>query len=54
MRRTILVLTALVLALAGSAAAMADAWAVWGTSPAAYAAFTWCRAVGRRPAEEEQ
>ena len=34
--------------------AMADAWAIWGTSPAAYAAFTWCRAVGRRPVEEDQ
>jgi ubiquinone/menaquinone biosynthesis C-methylase UbiE len=30
--------------------AMARAWAGWGGSPAAYAAFTWCRAVGRKPA----
>ena len=29
--------------------AMADAWVAWGGSEAAYAAFTWCRAVGRRP-----
>ena len=42
------------LATADELAAMADAWATWGDSPAAYAAFTWCRAVGRRPAEEEQ
>jgi ubiquinone/menaquinone biosynthesis C-methylase UbiE len=35
-------------------AAMADAWAAWGASPAAYAAFTWCRAVGRRPDEEDE
>ena len=34
-------------------AAMAKAWTAWGASPAAYAAFTWCRAVGRKPAEPE-
>jgi SAM-dependent methyltransferase len=28
---------------------VAQAWAAWGESPAAYAAFTWCRAIGRKP-----
>ena len=28
---------------------MAEAWAHWGESNAAYAAFTWCRAIGRCP-----
>ena len=32
---------------------MAKAWTAWGASPAAYAAFTWCRAVGRKPSEPE-
>ena len=35
-------------------AAMADAWAAWGASPASYAAFTWCRAVGRKPMADEE
>jgi hypothetical protein len=30
-------------------AEMAAAWSTWGESPAAYSAFTWCRAVARRP-----
>jgi len=30
-------------------AEMAVAWSRWGESQAAYAAFTWCRAVARRP-----
>jgi ubiquinone/menaquinone biosynthesis C-methylase UbiE len=30
-------------------AEMAAAWSRWGDSQAAYAAFTWCRAVARRP-----
>ncbi len=30
-------------------AEMAVAWSRWGESEAAYAAFTWCRAVARRP-----
>jgi ubiquinone/menaquinone biosynthesis C-methylase UbiE len=29
-------------------AQMSAAWSDWGESPAAYAAFTWCRAVARR------
>ncbi len=37
------------LATADEVAEMAKAWAGWGESPAAYAAFTWCRAVGRKP-----
>jgi ubiquinone/menaquinone biosynthesis C-methylase UbiE len=28
---------------------MARAWSAWGESSASYAAFTWCRAVGRKP-----
>jgi ubiquinone/menaquinone biosynthesis C-methylase UbiE len=28
---------------------MHDAWLEWAESPASYAAFTWCRAVARRP-----
>ena len=31
-------------------AEMAAAWSAWGDSQAAYASFTWCRAVARRPA----
>jgi SAM-dependent methyltransferase len=34
-------------------AAMATAWSDWGESAASYAAFTWCRAVARRPIDEE-
>ena len=30
-------------------AQMAAAWSTWAESPAAYAAFTWCRAVALRP-----
>lgn len=30
---------------------MAECWTAWGESPASYAAFTWCRAVGRKPLE---
>jgi hypothetical protein len=26
----------------------------WSNSPAAYAAFAWCRAVGRKPSEKTQ
>jgi hypothetical protein len=33
-------------------AAMATAWSACGESPGAYAAFTWCRAVARRPFDE--
>ena len=40
------------LATADELAAMAKSWAAWGESPAAYAAFTWCRAVARRPFDE--
>jgi ubiquinone/menaquinone biosynthesis C-methylase UbiE len=29
---------------------MQQAWSVWSESPDAYAAFAWCRAVGRKPA----
>jgi len=41
------------LATGDELAAMATAWSDWGESPAAYAAFTWCRAVARRPIDEE-
>ena len=34
-------------------AAMAEAWTAWGSSPASYAAFNWCRAVGRKPSRAE-
>jgi SAM-dependent methyltransferase len=34
-------------------AAMAQAWAVWGESPAAHASFAWCRAVARRPLTDQ-
>jgi SAM-dependent methyltransferase len=37
------------IATADEVAEMAKAWANWGESPASYAAFTWCRAVGRKP-----
>jgi SAM-dependent methyltransferase len=37
------------LATADEVATMARAWSAWGESPASYAAFTWCRAVGRKP-----
>ena len=40
------------LATADELASMAKAWSAWGESPAAYAAFTWCRAVARRPFDE--
>ena len=40
------------LATADELAGMSRAWSVWGESPAAYAAFTWCRAVARRPFDE--
>ena len=29
--------------------AIADAWRAWSESPDAYAAFAWCRAIGRKP-----
>lgn len=29
---------------------MRQAWLEWSTSPDAYAAFAWCRALGRKPA----
>jgi SAM-dependent methyltransferase len=35
-------------------AAMARAWTAWGESPASYAAFTWCRAVARKPVADEE
>ncbi len=35
-------------------AAMARAWTAWGESPASYAAFTWCRAVARKPLADEE
>jgi SAM-dependent methyltransferase len=41
------------LATAEELATMAAAWADWGESPASYAAFTWCRAVARRPFDED-
>jgi ubiquinone/menaquinone biosynthesis C-methylase UbiE len=37
------------LASASDLAEMRRAWLAWGTSPEAYAAFAWCRAVGRKP-----
>ncbi len=37
------------LATADEMATMARAWSAWGESPASYAAFTWCRAVARKP-----
>lgn len=40
-------------ATADELAAMASSWTRWGQSPAAYAAFTWCRALGRTPTDEE-
>lgn len=30
---------------------MRAAWLAWSTSPDAYAAFAWCRALGRKPAQ---
>ena len=42
------------LATDGEMAAMARAWTVWGESPASYAAFTWCRAVARKPEPDEE
>lgn len=39
------------LSTADELAQMAAAWSRWGHSPAAYASFTWCRAVGRRPVD---
>lgn len=33
-------------------AAMAQAWLAWGDAPASFAAFTWCRALGRKPTSE--
>ena len=40
------------LSSASEMAEMAEAWVAWGESPASYAAFTWCRAVGRKPLRE--
>lgn len=37
------------LATADELASMAEAWSSWGESPASYAAFSWCRALGRKP-----
>ncbi len=41
------------LATPAELAQMADAWSAWGESPAAYASFTWCRAVGRKPLDDQ-
>ncbi len=30
-------------------AAMAQAWTIWSEAPTSFAAFTWCRALGRKP-----
>jgi SAM-dependent methyltransferase len=38
------------LATAGELDEMRSAWLEWSTSPGAYAAFAWCRALGRKPA----
>ena len=35
-------------------AAMEQAWLEWSVSPAAYAAFAWCRALGWKPQEERR
>ena len=40
------------LATARDFAAMSRAWLEWSKSPEAYAAFAWCRAVGRKPGEK--
>jgi hypothetical protein len=37
------------LANAGDIDEMRRAWLDWSTSPDAYAAFAWCRALGRKP-----
>ena len=37
------------LATAGDIDEMREAWLEWSTSPGAYAAFAWCRAIGRKP-----
>lgn len=39
------------LATTSELAAMRDAWLEWSEAPTAYAAFTWCRAVGRKPTD---
>jgi ubiquinone/menaquinone biosynthesis C-methylase UbiE len=38
------------LASSDDLAAMEQAWIAWSESPAAYAAFAWCRALGWKPA----
>lgn len=38
------------LATGDDLASMEQAWIAWSESPAAYAAFAWCRAVGWKPA----
>ena len=40
------------LSTASEMAEMAAAWSAWGESPGAYAAFTWCRAIARRPDQD--
>ena len=40
------------LAVPGELAAAAQAWEQWAESPASYASFTWCRAVGRKPSTD--
>ncbi len=37
------------LATAADIEQMHDAWLEWAQSPSSYAAFTWCRALGRKP-----
>jgi SAM-dependent methyltransferase len=37
------------LATAEDLASMRRAWRAWAGSPSSYAAFTWCRALGRKP-----
>jgi hypothetical protein len=36
------------LATSSEVEAMHDAWLAWAEAPSAYAAFTWCRALGRK------
>lgn len=42
------------LVTAGDLAAMRRAWLEWSASPEAYAAFAWCRALGRKPSVERR
>jgi ubiquinone/menaquinone biosynthesis C-methylase UbiE len=42
------------LATSSDLQAMEQAWMEWSESPAAYAAFAWCRALGWKPAGEQR